>query len=115
MSTDLDYWRECISIAAEECELSLTTEQLDYLADAASGGHEHYGQAFYSPPPSDRLNEIEREHKERYKRLEAEFNKYRDNAELAVKIALKQHRDEQVTIGEYGEVERHGGRSVRIQ
>lgn len=50
---DLEYWKECISIAADECDLSLTSEQLEYLADSASGSHENYGMAFYSPPASD--------------------------------------------------------------
>lgn len=115
MSRDFDYWSECISIAAEECDLKLTTEQLAYLAEAASGGHEHYGMAFYSPPPSERLDDIEREHKERYRRLEAEFNKYRDNAETAVKQALRQHHDANVSIGDRGEVLRHDGRTTQIQ
>ena len=59
MSTHKDYWQECIAIAAEECDLKLTPEQLDYLAGAAENGHEHYGMAFYSPPPSERMSQIE--------------------------------------------------------
>lgn len=39
MSRDLDYWKECIAIAAEECDLKLTEEQLQCLADSASAGH----------------------------------------------------------------------------
>lgn len=115
MSNDAEYWRECISIAAEECELALTPEQLAYLADAASGGHEHYGIAFYSPPASDRLNEIERESAAKLKALQAEFDHYKDNAETAVKRALRVHSADPVTIGPYGEVFRHGGRSEQIQ
>ncbi len=45
----LDYWRECISCAADECGLSLTDEQLECLAAGAKGGHECYGDAFYQP------------------------------------------------------------------
>lgn len=111
----IDYWKECISIAADECELSLTSEQLDYLASSAESGHEHYGMAFYSPPASDRLNDIEREWKRKLEALQAEFDAYRGNAEIAVKQALRQHRDTQVSIGQYGEVLRHGGRTERIQ
>lgn len=59
----MDYWKECISIAAEECGLTLTDEQLDALASSAQAGHEHYGMAFYSPPSSDRYDQIEREWK----------------------------------------------------
>lgn len=115
MSNDLDYWKECIAIAAEECDLKLTEEQLQCLADGASGGHEHYGMAFYSPPASERLDEIEREHAAKLKALEREFEQYRDNAETAVKKALRQHSDARVTIGRYGEVLRHDGRTTQIQ
>jgi 23S rRNA A1618 N6-methylase RlmF len=110
-----DYWKECIAIAAEECDLKLTPEQLDCLADSAENGHEHYGMAFYSPPASDRINDIEREWRRKLKELQDEFDRYRNNSELAVKQALRVHRDDQVTIGEHGEVLRHGGRTERIQ
>lgn len=113
--TDLDYWKECISIAADEHDISLTSEQLDALADAASSGHEHYGMAFYYPPPSERLSEIEDGWKRKLAELQKEFDSYRDNAETAVKLALRQHSGAQVTIGESGEVLRHGGRTERIQ
>ena len=115
MADDLDYWRECISIAAEEIDLSLTADQLNALADGASSGHEHYGMAFYSPPPSERLNEIEREWQAKYDALKREYEKYQDNAETAVRQALRQRRDASVSIGERGEVLRHGGRTERIQ
>ena len=115
MSVQKDYWKECISIAADECDLELTDEQLEYLAGSAQSGHEHYGMAFYSPPDSDRLNDIEREWKAKLKAKQDELDKYMQNAEIAVKQALRVHRDEQVTIGSYGEVLRHGGRTERIQ
>lgn len=115
MSTQRDYWQECIAIAAEECDLTLTPEQLDCLAGGAEGGHEHYGMAFYSPPWSDRMGDIEREAADKLKRLQAEFDAYRNNAETAVKQALRQYDDAHVTIGERGEVLRHGGRTERIQ
>jgi hypothetical protein len=47
---ELDYWKECLGIAADECGLSLTDDQLTELAEGAMGGHDHYGMAFYSPP-----------------------------------------------------------------
>lgn len=115
MSAQQDYWQECISIAAEECDLKLTHEQLAYLADAVDGDHEHYGLAFYSPPASDRLDDIEREWKAKLKATQDEHERYVLNAEAAVKQALRVHRDDQVTIGSYGEVLRHGGRTERIQ
>lgn len=113
--TDLDYWEECISQATDGCDLTLTSEQLTCLAEAVSGGHECYGMAFYSPPDSDRYDDIDREWKQKFKALQAEFDAYRCNAETAVKQALLQHRETNVSIGEYGEVLRHGGRTERIQ
>lgn len=115
MTATQDYWAECIAIAAEECGLTLTTEQLEYLAGAAESGHEHYGMAFYSPPWSDRMADIEREWKAKLKAQQDEHERYVRNAEQAVKQALRVHRDDPVTIGEHGEVLRHGGRTERIQ
>ena len=115
MNAQRDYWQECIAIAAEECDLKLTPEQLDCLASSAESGHEHYGMAFYSPPPSERLDEIEEGWKKKLKALQAEFDAYREDAEVAVKQALRVHRDDQVSIGSRGEVLLHGGRTERIQ
>lgn len=115
MSAQRDYWQECMAIAAEECGLKLTPEQLDHLASAAESGHDHYGMAFYSPPASERLSEIEDGWKAKLKALQAEFDAYRGNAETAVKQALRQHRDANVSIGENGEVLRHDGRTTQIQ
>jgi hypothetical protein len=108
MTAQRDYWQECIAIAAAECDLKLTPEQLDCLASSAEAGHEHYGMAFYSPPPSERLSE-------KLKALQAEFDAYRGHAEVAVKQALRLHRDDHVSIEQHGEVLMHGGRTVRIQ
>lgn len=115
MSEHKDYWKDCIAEAAGECGLNLTPEQLDCLAGGAEGGHEHYGMAFYSPPWSDRMGDIQRESTDKLKRLQAEYDKYKRNAETAIKQALRVHLDDPVTIGERGEVLRHGGRTVRIQ
>ena len=115
MSAKTDYWKECISSAAEECSLILTDEQLSCLADGVEGGHEHYGMAFYSPPASDRIADINRDWEAKHKALQKDFDKYRGNAETAVKQALKQRHDANVSIGEHGEVTRWGGRIERIQ
>lgn len=111
----LDYWKECLSNSAGECGLTLTEEQLTRLAEAVENAHDNYGMAFYSPPASDRLNEIEREWKEKVKKLEQESETYRHNAELAVKRALRQSNDANVSIGENGDVMRYGGRIEQIQ
>lgn len=113
--SEQDYWKECISIAAEDCGLAMSQEQLNYLAGAVERGHDTYSMAFYSPPPSDRVNEIEREWKAKLKAQQEEHDKYVHNAETAVKQALRVHRDDRVTIGSYGEVLRHAGRTERIQ
>lgn len=109
-----DYWNECISNAAEEAGIELTEDQVEVLADSVRIGHENYGMAFYSPPASDRLNDIERDAKARYARLEAEFEAYRNGAEKAVKSALRRHRDDNVGISPNGEVHCYGGRIERI-
>ena len=111
----LDYWQECISTAADECDLKLTSEQLQYLAESVEGAHENYGLAFYSPPDSDRISSIESEWKAKYKELEKELEKYKHNAETAVKKALRCHSDSNVSIGEYGAVFRYSGDIVQIQ
>jgi len=113
--SDLEYWEECISLGAEECDLKLTKEQLTTLAESVSGGHEHYGMAFYSPPASDRINDIEREWKAKLKASEDQLERYRRNAEEAIKQALHVHREDNVSIGQHGEVLCHGGRTERIQ
>lgn len=115
MSAQQDYWKECISIAAEECDLTLTPEQLDCLASSAESGHDHYGMAFYSPSWSERFSEIEDGWKAKLKAMQAEFDAYRGDAEAAVKLALRVHRDDQVSIGKHGEVLMHNGRTERIQ
>lgn len=112
---ETDYWKECISTGAEECGLELTDEQLECLAGSAQGGHEHYGMAFYSPPWSERMDDIEGEWRKKYSELQAEFDRYRGNAEKAVGRALRQYADANISIGDHGEVFRHDGRSTRIQ
>lgn len=112
---DTDYWIECISQAAEDCGLAMTSEQLEAIADSVKGGHENYGMAFYSPPAHERLDDIEKEWKAKLKVKDQELERYRANAETAVKQALRQHSDANVSIGEYGEVTRWDGRATQLQ
>lgn len=74
-----DYWKETLAIAAEEAGIALTDEQLDCLAGAAEGAHENYGMAFYSPPASDRISDIEDQWKKRLKEAEAETERIRQD------------------------------------
>lgn len=110
-----DYWAECIADAAEEIGLAITDEQRAHLASSVQGAHENYGMAFYSPPPSDRMNEIDRGWQKRFDALQTEFDQYRGNAEKAVGKALRQFSDASISIGDDGEVFRHGGRTEQIQ
>jgi len=110
-----DYYAEGLSESFDENGITATPEQIKAVASDVALYVENQGMAFYSPPASDRYNEIEREWKGKFKALEAEFNAYRGNAETAVKKALRQHSDANVSIGAYGEVLRHGGRTEQIQ
>lgn len=113
--TDIEYWKECIEIAAEECNLELTAEQLDSIAGEVSVAHDQYGMVFPQPPASDRISVIEKEWEAKLARLEGELEAYQRNANTAIKQALGVHRDDNVSIGEHGEVELHGGSTTRIQ
>ena len=115
MREPIDYWKECLSQASDDCGLHLTDEQLVTLAKAVKGGYECYDMAFYSPPASDRINEIEREWKQKLDSLNRNFDAYKVNAEKAVKQALNRHPDDVVSITDYGEVFLHGGRTTQIQ
>jgi len=114
--TVLEYWKECLAHAADEGGFTLTDEQLSQLAEGCVGGHENYGMAFYSPPPSDRLNEIDRAWKAKYEALEKEFETYRHGAETAIKRALpkRTYPDSNVGITNEGEVFVYGGRVTQI-
>jgi len=111
----LKYWEECLDSSFNENGVIVTPEQLTAIAIDVQGGHENYGMAFYSPPASDRIADVEREWKKKHDDLQREFDKYRNNAETAVKKSLKQYEDAKVSIGEDGEVLLHDGRTTRIQ
>lgn len=112
---DDEYWKECISQSAEECGLKMTDDQLECIADSVKSGHEHYGMAFYSPPDHERRDDIEKEWKAKLKDKDEEIESYRRNAETAIKQALRQHSDANISIGKYGEVFRHDGSTTQIQ
>ncbi len=71
-----EYWCECISIAADECGLVLTKEQVGCLASSARAGHENYGMASGNTVASgNRWAEIEREKDDISKKLRREQDK----------------------------------------
>jgi hypothetical protein len=94
---------------------AMTTEQRQKIGKYLEISAENVGMAFYTPSSNDRYIQIEREWKAKYDELLARFERYERNAETAVKIALRQPSDAIVSIGEYGEVRKHNGRSDRIQ
>jgi thiamine pyrophosphate-dependent acetolactate synthase large subunit-like protein len=108
-----EFWIECISNAAEECSLTLSPEQLDSMANYVQVSHENYGQAFYSPPASDRLSEIQREHSAAIHAMKNDADRAERNAKDAIRKLARVHRDDHITI-EDGGVFRHGGRTERI-
>lgn len=73
MGAHFDYWLECVSQAAEECDATLTQEQLECIANAVQGSHENYGMAFYQPPINE--HPIFSENKSLKAQLERERNK----------------------------------------
>ncbi len=114
------YWCNALCEAfdgagAYEVWATLSAKQQSEIGATIQTAHECYGMAFYSPPASDRLDAIEREWKSKYQALQKEFEQYRGNAETAVRRALKQFPDAEVSIDEYGDVYRHGGRTEQIQ
>lgn len=117
MKTDyrLDYWSECLSQAADEAEMTIPEGLLPVLAEAAKSGHENYDMAFYSPPASDRLDDIERGWKQKYQDLEREFAAFRSNSEDAIRRSFRIGRDVPVSIGAHGSVFSHAGRTQQIQ
>jgi hypothetical protein len=114
--TPSEYWRECISQAADECGLELTPESAEHLAGAVEGAHENYGMAFYSPPAGDREADIRRDADKALSKLQASFDRYVENAETAIKRALAKHlnSDAIVSIGDGGSIYEHGGRTVEL-
>lgn len=113
----MNYWREALESSLDEhCpDVRLTVAQAEAVAKDLENAHQGHSMAFYTPPASDRLSEIEGEYKKKLNALQAEFDAYRGNAEKAVKVALRQYSDSNVSIGEDGEVFRNDGRRVQIQ
>jgi hypothetical protein len=75
-----NYWDECLSDAFEGVEAyhlfgQLTEEQRKSIAYDLEMVREHYGMAFYSPPNSDRYEDIKNEYEKKYKELEREYIK----------------------------------------
>jgi hypothetical protein len=109
-----DYFEECISESCSSCGIKLSTDDIQRISADVFIAHENYGMAFYSPPSTDRLSVIQNEADAKYKRLEQEFDRYRRGAEAAVKNALHQHKDANISIDNDGFVTRYDGRAEQI-
>ena len=70
-----DYWLECVDIAAEDCGVTLTNEQAECFAGAFESSHDNYGMAFYSPPSSDRIADLQRDFDKRLAYQQGEADK----------------------------------------
>lgn len=113
-----EYYQESFECAMDEAGCyhlveQMTPEQRKSVGDGIAGSVECESMAFYSPPPSDRLNAIESEWRNKYRELEAEYEGYRNSAEKHMKRILRVHRDDPVSIHSDG-VYRHGGRTEQI-
>ncbi len=102
MSAETDYWQEAVACALDEVGVSLTKENLEKVARSMETSHENYGQAFYSPPASERIADIERGWKAKVEAVEAAAERYRRDF---VKNICTRHNVEpsQVTLEGNGE------------
>lgn len=92
--TQEKYWEEALSDAFDGCNAThiwgmLSEEQKNDIAKSIRISEECKSLAFYTPPPSDRLNEIEREHKRKIKELEDRLEEQREGFTKALGKTLK--------------------------
>jgi len=114
-----DYYEEAFMIAMEEAGCfhlvdQMTQQQRKDVGAGIAGSVKHEGQAFYTPPASDRYSQIEREWKAKYDSLKAEYDRYQETAGKTLGRVLRQHRDDHVFMTDDGEVFRSGGRTEQI-
>ncbi len=114
MSAQSNYWCECVADAAEDAGAALTKEQIKWIADAVQGAYENYSLAFYSPPPSDRIADIEREWQSKLDQQKREHEAAAANADRALRKSLGIYRDLPLSINESGEVFVHNGRTTQV-
>ena len=114
-----EYWEESVSYAFDalgkyDVWNMLTREQQKEIGEALVTSHENYGMAHYSPPASDRFNDMERQWQQRLDEERDRTEAARKGAEIALRRVLRVHRDDPVSFTDAGEVYRHGGRTERI-
>lgn len=112
--TEREYWIQCLTEAAEECDATLTKEQIVFMANQARSAHEHYDLGFSIPSPNERINAVESEWQRKYEALQAEFDRHKNLAEHALKNAYRIHRDDSVSIEPNGAVTVYDGRERQI-
>jgi hypothetical protein len=73
--TPFEYWQECITTAAEECDLPLLRGQLLALAESAESAHENYGMFSYDPGGSAYIQVVEDQYKRQLRDKDNEHEK----------------------------------------
>lgn len=104
MTAKRNYWKGCMAQAAEECDLTLMDDQLQYLANAAEAAHEQYGMAFYSPPSGNGQNHEDAARKKRVTDELQRVKDQRDAYEMALRRALGLHSDDNIRVDRFGSV-----------
>lgn len=114
-----DYWRESVMIAFEDNGLwdavkDIPMDKLLEVGASLANSAENQSMAFYTPPASDRISEIEREWKGKLDRLQAEHDRYVETAGRTLGRVLRQNSDTPVFMDENGDVYRSDGRVTQI-
>jgi len=114
-----EYWREAVMMAFEDSGLwdaikDIPMDKLMEVGATLSVSAEHQGEAFYTPPASDRINSIEREWKAKFERLQAEHDSYVETAGKTIGRILRQDSGDHVFMSANGDVYRSGGRTEQI-
>ena len=88
----MDYWEECISIAANDCGLTLTKDQLECLAGSVESGHENYGMAFghdcIPNPMSSEVESLKKQIREMEKRHEKQLHGIKKGVALRRQVSV---------------------------
>ena len=100
----IDYWKECIAQASEECELSISEKQLTILAEAVQGAYETYDMTFYTPSGADKIEVLKQSYEIKLKEAQDEYDLLEANAKTALKHAMKLRMDSHISLQYDGEV-----------
>lgn len=111
-----EYWKDAFEYAMDgmglwrRMKVFLSEEQRYEVGESLSISSEHQSLAFYTPPASDGYARQDREWKDKYDRLQKEFDAYVRSSEKAVGRLARSRGDDSHHIDSYGEVYRNGYR-----